>query len=111
MALIRKLDTRFSRFIRNRDGKCLHCDSTENLQNAHIFTRKDKSVRWDEDNCITLCYRCHFYWAHRDPIEFTYFVAGIRDLDALRLKANKPRIFKAWELEELIERYKESPRS
>lgn len=69
-----QLDKVFSLWIRHRDQRCLKCGIKENLQCAHIFSRTARSVRWDPLNAITLCYRDHLYWAHKNPIEFTEFI-------------------------------------
>ena len=70
----KKLDTVFSKWIRTRDGHCLKCNGTENLQCAHIFSRTHRNTRWHELNAITLCYKCHFFWAHKNPMYFAEFV-------------------------------------
>lgn len=66
---MRSLDNVFSRIIRARDGRCLHCGATESLQCSHVLPRTYFSVRWEEDNAITLCYRCHLQWWHKYPHE------------------------------------------
>jgi hypothetical protein len=70
----KKLDKAFSIYIRNRDGKCLRCEKKENLQCAHIFSRTSRATRWEDDNAVCLCYSCHMFWAHKNPVEFTEFV-------------------------------------
>lgn len=66
---MRSVDNLFSKVIRSRDGKCLHCGKTENLQCSHVLPRTYISVRWNTENAITLCYRCHIYWWHKYPHE------------------------------------------
>lgn len=54
--------------VKTRDGKCLKCGATEDLHAHHLISRRKKNVRYEPDNGITLCYRCHFYWWHsKDP--------------------------------------------
>ncbi len=72
--LKKQCDVLFSKVIRLRDGKCLKCGTTENLQCAHIASRKHLAGRWESDNALTLCYRCHIHWAHKEPIEFSEWV-------------------------------------
>ena len=91
-----KRDAAFSDFIRARAGHgCerghkyygpkhagLHC--------AHVFSRRNKSVRWDEDNAYALCFSCHL-WAHGNPTLFYEWVIermGQDGYDALRRRAN-----------------------
>ena len=44
------------------------------MQVAHIIPRSHFNTRWDLDNLITLCWNCHFNWAHKNPLEFAEFV-------------------------------------
>jgi hypothetical protein len=56
-------DKKFSDWIRARDGRCMHpigCESKTMLQNSHYIGRARKSVRFDPDNCITLCWFHHY---------------------------------------------------
>ena len=71
--LIKKIDKVFSEIVRSR-GSCERCGKRENLQCAHIFSRRIMRLRWYLDNALCLDYKCHIFWAHRNPIEFTRFV-------------------------------------
>ena len=57
-----------SLYIRHRDQMtCQNCltkyDLSDNmLDAAHCYTRSYKSTRWDEDNILTLCKKCHMYF-------------------------------------------------
>lgn len=61
------LDKLFSAFIRRRAmsrvGGCERClrpkTDYKQLQCSHFHGRAKKSVRWDEDNAVGLCYGCH----------------------------------------------------
>lgn len=66
---IKKSDILFSKYIRNRDKECLHCHSKVNLQCSHIIPRQYLHTRFDPNNGLTLCYRCHIYWWHKEPNE------------------------------------------
>lgn len=46
------------------------CDKTAYLQSHHIFTRARLSLRYLEDNCVTLCRGCHFSF-HQNRTEST----------------------------------------
>jgi hypothetical protein len=70
----KELDKLFSRYIRARDPICQRCGKTGATQCAHIFTRGNLSTRWDTSNSIGLCFYCHLYWAHREPVEFTLWI-------------------------------------
>jgi hypothetical protein len=65
---LRKADALFSKVIRSKGG-CANCPTVENLQCAHGFSRRYRSVRWDERNAFALCRGCHVYFTHR-PLEW-----------------------------------------
>lgn len=58
----RRADAQFSAQIRARDNKCLHPDPDHRggLQNSHYISRARHNVRFDEENCIALCWWHHF---------------------------------------------------
>lgn len=53
-------DKYFTKYITERDKKCLKCGSIKNLQCSHFWSRKCSSLRYSSENCITLCYSCHY---------------------------------------------------
>lgn len=73
---ITKTDRLFSNFIRDRDGwNCQRCgkhydksntSDRQGLHCSHYYSRGKKSVRFEPDNCIALCYGCHKLWGHGD---------------------------------------------
>ena len=69
---IKKLDSYWSKKIRSF-GKCQRCGGMGKLEMAHIISRKNKTLRWDEQNLLCLDTKCHF-WAHQDPLGFALFV-------------------------------------
>ena len=104
--LTKKLDTLFSLWIRKRDKHCLKCFRTDTLQCSHISSRKSLAGRWNDKNAITLCYACHIYWRHKEPVEAAEW-----------LKTNYPEFYnegikvrqmtvKNLDLNTLIEKYK-----
>jgi len=104
---IKKLDNLFSLVIRKRDKRCQRCGKTENLQCAHIMSRKNVSTRWNMLNAVTLCYACHFFWAHRNPIDFAEFIRERlgEKYDNLILMAHTPKKFTDIELQKMIKEY------
>lgn len=85
---IKKLDKEFRFLIRN-GNPCAKCGTTLNVQASHVFPVSTCGyiLRWNSLNCITLCYRCHIHWWHKNPIEaMEWFVKkyGQGRLDALR---------------------------
>ena len=55
--------------------RCLKCGGEKMLQAAHIFPKgKYPLLRYVLENLLTLCYRDHLEWAHKDPIGFTDWI-------------------------------------
>ncbi len=73
---IKNLDILWSKAIRTRDPICRKCKKVRSSQAAHIFTRNNLSTRWEKRNGLGLCFYCHIFWGHRNPIEFTEWVIG-----------------------------------
>lgn len=67
--LIKKMDSEFSKFVRSV-GECEHCGNKDTLQCSHVISRKYYHTRWDPENAIALCYKCHIHWNHKEPHEF-----------------------------------------
>lgn len=60
---IREADSKFSKFIINRDKKCLNCGTTYNLSCSHYFSRANYATRYEPNNCVALCIDvCHNSW-------------------------------------------------
>jgi hypothetical protein len=67
--LIKKLDTIFSKYIRQRDAKkevatCFTCGKKahwKKLQNGHFQSRRFYATRWDEINCQVQCAGCNVF--------------------------------------------------
>ena len=90
-----RADSEFSTFIRRRDGKCIRCGRLNYLQNSHFWSRSHKSVRYDVDNCDTLCYPCHYgnakgweYEKNGEYMEFKKNQLGSERYSALELRAH-----------------------
>lgn len=100
----KKLDKLCSEIVRARGG-CEICFKTEHLQCAHIYPRTIMSLRWDMDNLLCLCYRCHFHFAHKHPLAFTEFIKkhfGTKHIKSLEKKSQK---LIHYTLDDLIEMY------
>jgi hypothetical protein len=88
------LDSLFSKYIRLRaKGKCERCGKDyggiKGLQCAHYHSRRKKSVRWDESNCVALCFGCHQHF-HEEPEEFKAFmIKRLGTLDLLDARARQ----------------------
>jgi len=71
----KRADTYFSKIIRARDQHCQACSSEENLQCAHIFSRRFSNTRCDMENAVCLCAKCHHYFTDK-PTEWGRWVLG-----------------------------------
>lgn len=97
----KKLDDAWSKAVKIRDNfECRYCRKNTTLNSHHIFTRSNRSTRWDINNGITLCVAHHTFSssfsAHKTGIEFTYWLEekmGKSWLNKLRLKANQTAKF------------------
>lgn len=108
---IRKADTAFSLFIRERDYyKCCTCPKDKGsapIQCGHLFTRGFYSTRWEEDNAKAQCAGCNMRH-ERDPGPMTvvwleeFGQEGYADISR---QANRASNFKTWEIEEIAEKY------
>jgi hypothetical protein len=77
-ALKAKCDALWSKCVRTRQRVCQLCGSDYHLQAHHIQPRKHMATRYDLDNGLCLCSRCHclqrfdschFYDRVRDHID------------------------------------------
>ena len=69
--LILEADKLWSSIIRARDGKCIYCGSKIHLNAHHIFSKaRHGNLRWNTDNGITLCAKCHIYGVHVNPAPY-----------------------------------------
>lgn len=81
-----------SQYVRARDGACVRCGSTQNLQAAHIVGRRAAYTRTDENNARALCPGCHFHLTehpHEHVAFFTQHLGGWDNYQALIDKARE----------------------
>ena len=120
--LKKKLDSIFSKWVRysNVFGydingepvcKCVTCRAVKpvkNMQAGHFMSRRYNSTRFHEKNVHPQCMGCNMYdqgrqYDHGKYIDKKY---GEGTAEELRELSNEIKQFKAFELEELIEIYK-----
>lgn len=84
-------DSRFSQFIRERDGRCMRCRRTDKpLDCSHYWKRGDSATRFDPLNCIALCRDCHTIWERRKNYEYREYMLktlGEEAYTALEIRA------------------------
>lgn len=117
-ALVKKLDTIFSKFIRLRDtkqwnfkyGRCISCGRLlpyEKLQCGHYHSRTHMNTRFDEANCNAECVHCNIFSAdhligYRENLTKKI---GQRAVDLLNVKAHQTKSYSCSELQILIDYY------
>ena len=73
----RKLDRLFSKYILNRDNRtCQWCGMSEigkKYDTAHIIPREIMATRYNENNAVCLCFKCHINW-HNSPLHAAEFI-------------------------------------
>lgn len=110
--VVKKLDTQMSKYIRARDKRCVTCGSTEKLTNGHLWSRQAYSTRWCEINCNCQCWGCNFRHEY-DPYPYQEWFKkhyGEKAYHELHKKFNTPVKLHTYELEEMIQDYKEKLR-
>ena len=65
------------------NGCCEKCFSTNHLSAHHIYPRTIYALRYDLQNGVALCKRCHLYWAHKNALEFVDWIKTIRNIEYL----------------------------
>lgn len=104
------LDNAWSKLVKLRAGNaCEYCGKTTTLNSHHIFSRSNRSVRWDVQNGICLCVAHHTFSskfsAHKTGVEFTIWLTekkGQDFIDRLRIKANSVSKLHKFEKEILL---------
>ncbi len=95
------LDTIVSKIVRlrakNQCQRCLKYKDFTELQTAHCWGRRKKSVRYDLDNVLGLCAYCHGYIDSEDPDakkELFVKYLGKKGYKQLNQRANWPNLQK-----------------
>lgn len=83
-----KCDKIFSKIIRAR-GACERCGNRENLQTAHIISRRYAATRTEELNAWSLCAGCHLRLTNwpREHSDFITETIGLATYEKLRARA------------------------
>lgn len=86
-----RADSEFSKFIRERDPKCVRCRSRKSDDCSHYFEKGSSSclVRFDPDNADGLCRLCHPLWEgrHGGYTEYKLKIIGPQRLMDLQKRA------------------------
>lgn len=114
--LTKKLDKVFSAYIRLRDAmpsghfKCISCGQIKPFEQAdcgHFFSRKNMSVRFDENDCHAECRGCNrFSSDHLIAYQANLIrKIGMQRFELLSAKAHQAKHWSDFELEAMIKHY------
>ena len=99
----KRLDDTWSLLVKLKAGnRCevFNCRKMKQLNSHHIFTRRNKAVRWSLDNGIALCPSHHTlsssFSAHGTPIKFTDFLKNYRGENYVELLTYKSNQIHKW---------------
>ena len=113
VALIKKLDVKFSIFIRRRDENqgCISCGKRIEFKNCdagHYISRKNMSTRFDEQNVNAQCKECNQFKSGNIPDYERGLVQkyGEGVLEELNTKKNESSKLSSSDIVELIKQYK-----
>lgn len=110
--LIKKLDTLFSKRIKERDGqtcqrcRAVHASGSRGLHCSHYWKRGLMGTRWEEKNCVALCYGCHRRWEGDKQGEYMDFMVarlGRAEYDRLEVKARSITKFSAIDIKIMLD--------
>jgi 5-methylcytosine-specific restriction endonuclease McrA len=93
----RRLNALLREILIRRDGeKCLRCPNRNRVHASHIYPKgKYRGLQFDPDNLKFLCYHCHIYFWHKNPIEAYKWIRTAIPKDRLkRLEAKAKRTIK-----------------
>lgn len=74
---IRATDSKFSKFIINRDKKCKRCNSSYMNTCSHFYPRAIWATRYDPDNCVDFCQPCHDIMESKKNGEYKEFMIAL----------------------------------
>jgi len=105
-----KLDDAWSLLVKLIAGeKCEYCGKKEYLNSHHVYSRSNRSVRWDTDNGYCLCVGHHTFGnmsAHKAPMEFSEWMKSDRGIEwheKLMLKANSTSKLMTHEKQQILD--------
>ena len=106
--VVKRLDDITSKYIRERDEKCVQCFSPDKLTNGHVFSRRAYNTRWDiskKGNCHTQCWGCNFKHSKDNYDYFKWYVDRFsqEEFENLRFRYRETKKYTTAELEELYE--------
>lgn len=112
----KRLDDAWSLLVKLRaKNRCEFCGiQDDTLSSHHIHTRSNKSVRWDVENGVALCYKHHVgssvFSAHGTPDKFDEWITGVkgvRFMERLNQRKNSLGKFTKYDKELMLQLLRE----
>jgi hypothetical protein len=104
--VIKPADKWFSLCVRwAADWRCEKCNAqfeegSQGLHCSHIFSRKNRTIRWCRENVQPLCYNCH-QWFGGNPADSGAWIEELRGINKMAsLRQKKNRRVKVTKIEE-----------
>lgn len=107
--LIQKADKLWADIIKKRDKQCIYCGIGYPLNAHHIFTKgRHGNLRWNIDNGVTLCAKCHTFGVHINPAPYMLKIieyVGDDVMEKLRVQAQiKPAPLRTNDIRLVVDR-------
>ena len=100
-------DRLFSLYIRSKAGGiCEHCKKfkgVKKLQASHYFGRRNKALRWSEENVSALCFTCHMVTMTENPHYHSAWMLQKLGEVKYRKLCNASTLIRKWTKDELKE--------
>jgi 5-methylcytosine-specific restriction endonuclease McrA len=104
--LVRKADDAFGMYIKARDGACVTCGRTDNLDCSHVIRKaRGHFHRWNPDNAYAQCRTCHMEHHNVTELRLIAYATekfGAEKLDQMRVETNTITKFKDYQLKEIV---------
>ena len=107
-----RLDIIFSKLVRERaDWHCENCGkyfpegTRQGLHCSHLWSRRNRSIRWEPKAAVAHCFSCHQLLGE-NPVLFRDWIMahlGPREFARLQIQANTPRKWTRGEKEDLYQ--------
>lgn len=103
--LDKKLDDAWLLLVKLRAGmKCEYCGKKTTLNSHHIFSRSNKSVRWDTMDGICLCVKHHtfdpLFSAHKGSVAFNKWLREYKGEEFMNKLENRANITSHYSISE-----------
>ena len=81
-------DELWSKAVKKRAGyKCEYCGKETTLQSHHMIPRTNYATRYMLENGVCLCYKHHFFFAHKDALGFGDWFKKKRKKDVIKIES------------------------